>query len=230
VVKLVIVVHDDGSRAEERQFRDFHRRFVFNQWDVNRTAGWDDGFRAFIGRNANVFIISQHALLAKAAGHALARAPTLIAGAGACGRASGAAGFENFVGRAFRFFGHGGEDHVDWGALSDRYAFAFVVTYVTLFATASRAAHTIADGHTVRATAIASTACTEFFIVFAMHRRQQHLVGGHLVGHDGVGALMGGHAITAGMSQETGFAETADDAVFRAHWAGMRIVTGWMAR
>jgi len=219
------VIDNDWSRTKKRQFR-FGDRIVFDQRNVNRTTG---GFLAVFGGNANTFIISQQAFFAKASGHTLARAPTLIAGAGASGWASRAAGFEDFVGRAFWCLGHHSH-HGGRCAQMGWHAFAVVVAHMTLFATAPWAAHFVADGQSVGAAAVASAASTEFLVFLALrHRGQQHLLGWHLLGDNGGRALVGWHAVAAGVSQETGFAEATDDAVFGAHRAGMRIVAGGVA-
>lgn len=219
-----IVIEDDWSWTHKGQFG-LRDRIVFDQRDVDWTAG---GFLAILGGNANAFIISQKAFLAEAADHALARAPTLVASAGARGRASRAAGFEYFVGRAFRGFGHHGHNG-GWYAQMGWHAFTVVVAHVALFATASRAAHFVADGQAVGATAVTGAASTEFFVFLALLRGQQHLLGRDLIGHDGGRALVGGHTVAVGVSQHAGFAEATDDAVFRAHRARVRVVAGGVA-
>jgi hypothetical protein len=222
-----VVIDDDWSRTEKGQLR-FGDRVVFDQRNVHRTAG---GFLAILGGNANTFIISQESFLAETSNHALASAPTLIAFAGAGGRASGAAGLEDFVSRAFRRlgFGHHSQDR-GWSAQMGGDAFAVVIAHVTLFAGAAGAAHPVADGQTVGATAVAGAASLEFFVLLALgNRRQQHLLTWHLLGDNGRGALVGRHAVAVGVSQEAGFAEASDDALFGAHRARVRVVAGGVA-
>jgi len=101
------------------------------------------------------------------------------------------------------------------GAFAGQDALA-VIANVSLFAGAARAADEGADHIGILASAIASLACTVFFIWEAELTRQQH-------GFDGGAAAYRRNAHALLVFQVAGFAKASDDAVPGADWAGMRI-------
>jgi len=104
------------------------------------------------------------------------------------------------------------------GAFAGQDALA-VIADVSLFAGAAWAADEGADDIGILASAIASLACTVFFIREAELTRPQH-------GFDGGAAAYRRNAHALLVFQVAGFAKASDDAVPGADWAGMRIGAG----
>jgi len=129
---------------------------------------------------------------------------------------------------AIAAFGNRWEHHerrrVDFRALFLRDTAAIGTTaYVSLLACATGDADTRTDGIGLVAGTIATFAWTEFFILAAHLRCNRYGVGGRSA------AILGLHAHALFVLQEAGLAEAADNALFGAHGAGMRVGAGWSA-
>jgi len=185
-----------------------------------------DGLGSFAvgGWDASAVGVLQESFLAEASDDALLGADWAGVGVGAGGWAGGTARVEDFVFTAFRGWWQHHERGVHWvdfRALLSQDAFAVGASAeMSWFAGAALDADARAQGVGVIAGAVAALALTEFFVVAAHLRWQRHGFGGRNAAADRW------HAHAVFVFQVAGFAEAADDALERAHLAGVRVGAG----
>lgn len=210
-------------------------------WAQDIIAVWSGDGRfnwkfAVSGSNAHAVGVSQKTFLAEASNDAVLGANSAWVWVVACSWTSSSTGFEYFIVLADWWWHH---HHVQAHFLAcfEFDAFASGITNVSLFASASWSADFRADWMWVIAGAIATLALAEFFIDayanlwFNWHWGIAWWISEEIVnwGWSWSFAFLSWYAGVHFISEETWFAETADDALTSANWTWMRIGACWCA-